>query len=175
MIVARVSGIKGSCELPAYKEWMPLTQVSFGFERERNKMESKDGGMDFEDVRPDDISTVTLDKFVDSASCELMALSMQDRLKTKGQNKPLNADISFLQTIAGQVFPFIQIVMENVLVKSWSLDGSGDERPTEQVVLWFEKVAMQYQFTEDGKTFSPAIRKGWDQKENKSWTPDKWR
>ncbi|MGB0126058.1 MAG: type VI secretion system tube protein Hcp, partial [Rhodocyclaceae bacterium] len=60
--------------------------------------------------------------------------------------------------------PFLEISLERPVVKKWSIDGSGDERPTENIELLYNKIRMKYTwYSADGKastkTYGP---KGWD-------------
>jgi type VI protein secretion system component Hcp len=119
------------------------------------------------------LSTLSLVKSIDSASCDLMFFSMQDRLKTKSTGDPLTADIHFVEVVGADTkpVPYLRIRLENVLIKSWGIEADKDDRPTEKVLLKFDRAAMQYHATSDGKTFEPAGKKGWDQVSNQAWIP----
>jgi hypothetical protein len=45
-----------------------------------------------------------------------------------------------LQTVAGGTF-----------VKSWSTSGDADDRPTEEVAFYYNRIAFNYAMTKDGK------------------------
>ena len=55
------------------------------------------------------------------------------------------------------------------LVKSWSTSGDADDRPTEEVAFYYNKIAFQYAATTDGKKFEPAKAMTWDNVKNKPW------
>jgi Type VI secretion system effector, Hcp len=125
-------------------------------------------------------STINVAKFVDGASIYLMRMAMQDRAKPKSdekREKPRKADFHFLHSVAGSmtdatartVFPYLMITLDNVLLKGWSINGSGDDRPTESVEIWFEKAAMRYMYTRTGKAWMGGLPVGWDQKANEPW------
>ncbi len=63
---------------------------------------------------------------------------------------------------------FLEFKLFNPIVASWSISGDEDERPTEEVTLWYWKIWMQY-YTFDGKTHKSAGSKGWDRTQNKPW------
>jgi type VI protein secretion system component Hcp len=67
------------------------------------------------------------------------------------------------------IFPYMLITLENVLVKSWNITASGDDRPSESISLWYDKAAMRYYRTKDGKVWIGGQVSGWNQKENKEW------
>ena len=41
-------------------------------------------------------------------------------------------------------------VLDRVFVKSWTISGDADERPTEEVAFYYNKIAMNYARTSDG-------------------------
>lgn len=186
MILVRISGVKGSCKIPGYdrsqEAWFPADSVSFGLDSDAPDEEEAFSTSDLNDQlrkmlrkagSDDELSTVSIDKQVDSATCDLMFYAMQDRLKTKSTSEPLSADIHFVETAGaeGKAYPYLRVHLENVLIKSWGFEASEDDRPTESVTLKFDRAAMQYHSTADGKTFDPAGKKGWDQIANQPWTP----
>ena len=108
------------------------------------------------------------------ATVNLMQLAMESRMTPTGNEAPLVADIHFVGSLRGEdktnVFTFLRIHLESVEIKSWKVDGSGDTRPTETFTLRYEKGAMCYQSTPDGKFRDPKAIAGWNQKENKPWS-----
>ena len=112
-------------------------------------------------------------KAVDMATVNLMQLAMEARMQPTGNELPLVADIHFIGSVDSEdglhTFTFLRIHLESVEIKGWSISGSGDERPTESLTLGYEKAAMCYQSTPDGRLKDPKIKAGWDQKANKTW------
>lgn len=41
--------------------------------------------------------------------------------------------------------------LEPCFVKSWSTSGDADDRPTEEVAFYYNKIAFQYATTTDGR------------------------
>ena len=122
---------------------------------------------------------ISIGKFVDAATVTLMKFGMEDRKKTKSDGKKLrSADIHFLDSVAKYgdsksrfVFPYMMIQMQHVLIKGWNISASGDDRPSETLELWYDKVAVKYFKTSDGKVWSLADSGGWDQSANEEWKP----
>lgn len=137
-------------------------------------------------------TTITVSKFVDGTSTALMKFAMEDRKKTKADEKKLRkADFHFLHSVVGDrseigkpteygrsgrfVFPYLMITLESVLIKGWNITASGDDRPTETLELWYDKAAMRYYYTNDGRVWNGGHAAGWDQSKNDEWKdiPDK--
>ena len=175
MIVMRVDNVSGSCQLAGYDKskecWFPVDSVSFGFDNaDSNSFSTEDLETD---TAEGEASQLSISKAIDSATCDLMMMAMQARLQSKTkEKKTLAADIHFVETAqGGRPVAYLRVALANVQIQSWSLSGSNDGRPTEDVTLRFDKAAVQYQATSDGKTFAPAGKKGWDQVNNKAWLP----
>lgn len=123
-------------------------------------------------------SEIQISRFVDTVTPQLMAFAMEDRRKKKGDGSKLRkADIHFLHSVMGlnsdkslrTVFPYLMITLEDVLVASWSITGSGDDRPTESLQLKYDKAAMKYFRTKTGKDWIGGHPAGWDQLKNDFW------
>lgn len=127
--------------------------------------------------------TLSISRFVDRVTVQLMDFAMQDRKATKADEDALRkVDIHFLHSVhvygkhsAAEedqyIYPYLMIALDRVLVKGWSISAQGDDRPTESLELWFDKSAMRYHRTNDGKNWIGAEPKGWDQHDDKAWTP----
>ena len=84
-------------------------------------------------------------------------------------------EIKFVEAITGANEAAINVVylrfkLDNAFVKSWSMSGDADGRPTEDVALWYNKIAFHYFATEDGKSFKSAGKCEWDQVTSKPWS-----
>jgi type VI protein secretion system component Hcp len=128
-----------------------------------------------------DRAEMSLSKQVDSVSSSLLFLAMQERKSKKGTSREkelqLEADIHVVSSLqAGaegdrSTYTSLMVHLEAVNVVDWQLSASGDSRPTETVKLRYDRVAMIYIATADGKVFRVDPPKGWDQTENK---PFEW-
>jgi len=123
-------------------------------------------------------SEMQLTKEADRATLNLMVLAMEEKSQSKGEkpDKEYHADIHILGSLAfedgGQkrnIFPSVIIHLEGVHVAKWNISGSGDSRPSETVTLRYDRVAMHYLWTGDGKVFLPLGPKGWNQTTSKQW------
>ena len=63
------------------------------------------------------------------------------------------------------------ITLDRVLVKGWSINASGDDRPGENLELWYDRAAMRYYRTIDGSVWIGGDVSGWDQYKNEEWKP----
>jgi hypothetical protein len=201
MIVAKLteSGhpiATGSCHIKGYDTggWFPIESFTFGFDPDKGKKSragkgqgvgavgSQNGAMNVRSQASLNGSasttnnqsletTVSLAKQIDTATCDLMFLSMRDQEKKTGDESFIKADIHVLSSVkitrpgstAAHVFPNLMIHLAGVLVKQWNVQGNGDDRPTEDVTLLYDRSAIQYVHTKDGKLFMPHRARGWDQ------------
>lgn len=181
--------------------WFHVSSTNFGFQsaseskkktdkNASNNASSQAGGMmalpaisaDADGKKQDQaFSTISASKSVDSVSTTLMGFAMSDRKVTKADAKKVRkADIHFLDYVKVRdgadnqfVFPYLMITLGNVLVKGWKISASGDNRPTEDIDLWYDKAAMRYFYTPDGQVWNGGEIQGWDQEAGESWTPSK--
>lgn len=128
----------------------------------------------------EEFSQLSISKHVDGATTLLMGFAMEDRTVSKSdEDKMRKVDIHFLDSVMGQlaelegrfVFPYLMITLDRVLIKGWELSAQGDDRPTESLTLWFDRAAMRYYRTIDGKVWNSVEPKGWDQHANEPWVP----
>ena len=196
MILMRLDKVVGSCHIRGYDSltwaeggWFPVDSVSFGFNPQSATPESKDGknpgkGAGNHSPRPssnggkdtdEEFTEMRVAKQVDCATANLMTLAMEAKMKPAEKKSKLKADIHFLGSVEGGkssgigVHTFLLIHLEAVEIKGWNINGSGESRPTEDITLRYEKAAMCYHGTPDGKTKKPNLTAGWDQSANKQW------
>jgi hypothetical protein len=191
--------VAGSCFIKGYEQggWFPINSFGFGFEHKdkggkAGANKTAQGGGGNANARPrvalsgqgnqsgaseseTEESKVSINKFVDTGTCDLMALAMRDRKKKKGRESKVKADIHLLSIVEVRggdrfTFPNLMIHLEGVLVRNWKLDASGDERGEESLDLQYDRVAMNYTSTGDGKIFAFCAPRGWDQTEDKEFT-----
>jgi len=193
----------GSVEIDKYNikthGWFPIDSFSFGLQQKDKNDQGAHGakpvalgkasgsapapapgaGKGGDNQKPE----LTLQKLIDTATCSLMVLVMEVRGNKKGVGEksiPLNADIHVLSSMSIEKEPerftytSLMIHLEAIDIKSWTIQASGDSRPTENVTLRYDRAAMVYVPT-DGEHFQPHVGpKGWDQTENKrfdvEWT-----
>lgn len=196
MIVARITDqnknrnakTTGSSKLKGYESWFPLMSAAFSFTSESWNEESLPGidatktpSRPKKKERPQNV--VQCSKPIDVATSDLMYLSVFDKLKdrqgTSKEPDPLAADIHFLEVAAGSLeaskksgpVPYLKVALEEVTLEGWSLDGSGDERPSESFALKFEKIAIQYIAYDGEGNMLPTTARGFSQTDLTNWIP----
>ena len=166
MILLKLEGIDGDSTIPGYEKWISCTSCSWNIERTFS--ESAKAGTQDVNVGIADLPPITLGKSFDVSSVYLMQNSCA------GGALGTVAEIHFLQT-SGTTNEdpkkgiFLQYKLFNPLIASWSISGDEDERPTEEVTLWYWKIWMQYSSSKDGKGNTPVCNKGWDRTKSIPW------
>lgn len=176
MILVFIKGIaNGDCKIAGYDNWFVVDSVSFGISHIDLKKQKDDlgTGIRIEAGKEEKGQEVTIDKTVDSVTCDLMQQAMKHRYARVGdKNQLLEADIHFVETYDQKPKAYMLIHLEDVLVKSWGINASGDDRPGESIGLWCDKVAINYMTQAKGGLIQKGPR-GWDQGDtNKAWTPN---
>src|SRR3990172_702285 len=204
----------GSCKIALLYDgekhgWFPVESFNFGF------LESKDDDKDATKKPPNpggpaptsgppatpggdqgkkegkkdkDFAELSIEKQIDTATCYLMFLAMEERKSKKGvvkgkggKARDLSADIHVLGTVqVGKsaekcIYPTIMIHLEAVNILGWEVRGSGDGRPTESVKLRYDRAAMVYCATTDGQQFMSYGPRGWDQTSNEGFDSGKFK
>jgi type VI protein secretion system component Hcp len=115
---------------------------------------------------------MSISKEVDITSCDLMSMAMQERTSKKGAQDKATADIHILSSRqvgdSQHIYASLKIHLAGVVIQQWSINGSGDERPTEELELRYDKAAMLYQWT-DGRLIQQFGPRTWDQDKNRPW------
>jgi hypothetical protein len=215
MIVARIRDagkivVTGSCNIDRYSGqddgWFPVESFNFGFTedaaQEDNDPSPKAGppkpsgnsapgggpkGQGGGKKKDKDFAELSLEKQIDTATCSLMYLAMEERKSKRGivksqggKARDLNADIHALgliqssQTKERCVYPLIMIHLEAVNILGWGIQGSGDNRPSENIKLRYDRAAMVYCATSDGLKFMMHGPRGWDQTTNEGFDSGKF-
>jgi type VI protein secretion system component Hcp len=192
MILMRVATVLGMCEINPYGDgacteggWYPVNSASFGFESagsESSEVTSQNGKSGASASQKKTAassegskdSEIKIEKNVDFSTANLMKVAMNCRSK-RGKDKMTltDADIHFVGTTRRDdgihTWAFLRIHLEAVVIKSWNLSASGDQRPTESITLGYEKIAMCYAGTADARIQDAKQNAGWDQAQNKDW------
>lgn len=171
MIAVQIQGVPGDVKIPGYDKdkWFVAESFSFGVGR---SVQASDSAKDIE-VGKKEEQELSIEKTVDSATVYLMYLAMKGR--SGSDSGFFSVDIHLIQTSTdgGPVAPYMKIRIENAMIKEWEINGSDDDRPTESIRIWFNKSAMKYRTSQDGKTYSTHGPLGWDEQGNKDWKPQK--
>ncbi len=159
MIVMKLEPIKGDCLLSGYASWITLDDVSWEISREpkeSGKGVTADLNFGIAEAAP-----VNIKKAMDVASCDLM------KMATGGGISPATCEIHFIESgkstgHGDKYLPFLEIKLERPVVKKWSIDGSGDERPSENIELMYNKIEMEYTSIDAKGNPIKSGKKGWD-------------
>jgi type VI secretion system secreted protein Hcp len=161
MILLHLDKCPGDSTIPGYEKWIACTSVSWNIERTFSES-AKAGTMDV-NVGVADIPPITVGKTLDVASTYLMSAGIA------GGSMGKEAKLHFLfATPEGKQKLFLEYKLLNPIIASWSISGDEDDRPTEEVSIWYWKIWMQY-YTWDGQNHKPAGSKGWDRTKNQPW------
>ena len=170
MILVRIDGIEGDCNIGGFDTpgQRYFTAESFGFGVERELADSGKGGTADINIGIGELQECTISKSMDTASAYLAR-------KAISGSSCKEADICFVEAIteANNVrknVVYLHYKLDNVFIKSWSTSGDADDRPTEDVAIWYNKIAFVYFPTTDGITFGAGHDCRWDQVKSKPWS-----
>ncbi len=168
MILIKIDGIAGDCNINGFKDY--FTAESFSFAVEREFAESSKGGTQDINIGVGELQECSISKSMDTASAALARRAISG-------SSCQTADIKFVESIMNSKNEamnavYLQFRLDNVFIKTWSMSGDADSRPTEEVSLWYNKLAFMYFPTADGKTFPRGYDCGWDQVKAKVWSPE---
>ena len=168
---AKIDGIKGDVDAPMIggtDGWFKIDSFDFGVEndRKKGKESGEKGGTADINIGVGELKEVSITKSMDSASADLAQFAING-------NSPGTADICFVDTGGSSGTPvcYLRYKLDRVFVKSWSTSGDADDRPTEEVAFYYNKIAFAYASTNnaDGK-FQRDGTMAWDNVKNVPWT-----
>ena len=168
MILIRISTIKGDSKISGYNDgtWFSVDSFSFGVERDTK--ESAKVGTDDLTIGVGMLNACEFNKSTDVGTSTLMQYSIS--------GGPLSfAQIYFVQTKqGGAVFPYLMLRLEPCFIKTWKISGGEDGRPTEDVSLWYQRIALEYRSYSRNDAgqyqYSAGYNSGWDQTINAPWS-----
>lgn len=147
-------------------EWFIAESFSFGVEREMKESGEKGGTTDI-NIGVGELQECTISKSMDMASMDLAQFAING-------NSPGTAEINFVEVAGGgdgdgKPVCYLKYKLDRCFIKSWSTSGDADDRPTEEVAFYYNKIAAQYASTEDGKTFKQSSLMAWDNTKQVKW------
>lgn len=151
-IYLEYEGIKGNVTAEGYKDHIGIESVQFGVARAIT-MES--GRMANREATRPTLSEVTLTKIADNSATALFKEAVTGAAGKK-------AVIKFVQTGADKVVEYMTYTLEDCLVSSYSISGTGESDPVESISLSFSKITVNYNdYDKTNKSSSPQ-RVGYD-------------
>jgi type VI protein secretion system component Hcp len=76
-------------------------------------------------------------------------------------------------TPIGKPYCYLRYVLDRCFIKSWTTSGDADDRPTEDVAFYYNRIFFQYAATKDGKTFENGGEMKWDNVKGEEWVDPK--
>lgn len=156
-IFVKIPGVPGDVQGPDNgRDWFIADSFSFGVEREMKESGEKGGTTDI-NIGVGELQECTISKSMDSVS-PMLAQAAVDGL-TLG-----SCEVCFADPVT-EAPPkcYLHYVMERCYVKSWSTSGNADDRPTEEVAFYYNKIAFGYD--DNGRVTTMS----WDQERNRYW------
>ena len=137
MILVKIPGAYGASGVSGYDEYFIAESFSFGVEREMKESGEKGGTADM-NIGVGELQECTISKSMDNASARLAQLAING-------NSPGEAEIVVLEENGGgKPVVTMRYTLERAFVKSWSTSGDADDRPTEEVAFYYNKIAFVY-------------------------------
>ncbi len=141
--------------------WFVADSFSFGVERKLKKSGEKGGTQDI-NIGVGELQELTIDKGMDASSPGLAKLSLTGR--SLG-----SVEVCVTDNPDGPTDCYLRYKLNRAFVKSWSTSGDADDRPTEEVAFYYDKIAFAYEPTEDGKDFEGGGTISWDNQRKRPW------
>lgn len=168
-IFVKIPGVPGdsSIKTPGYDngEWFVADSFSFGIEREMKESGEKGGTADI-NIGVGELQECTISKSMDRASANLAQFAING-------NSAGTAEIDFVEVggggTEGKPMVYLKYKLDRAFVKSWSTSGDADDRPTEEVAFYYNKIAFSYSPTDDGKSTEETHSMSWDNVKNTKW------
>ena len=144
-------------------DWFIADSFSFGVEREMKESGEKGGTEDI-NIGVGELQECTISKSMDSASAKLAQFAING-------NSVESGEICFsndTDTREARPVCYLKYKLGRVNIRSWSISGDADDRPTEEVAIYFNKIAYGQQ-TEapDGSLHMDTM--SWDRKKRSAW------
>lgn len=176
MIFVAIPGLgDDSIDTEGYDDgtWFVADSFSFGVEREMKESGEKGGTTDI-NIGVGELQECSISKSMDWASTRLCQLAING-------NSPGGCEINFVEVASGDgigdavPYCYLKYKLDRCFVKSWSTSGDADDRPTEEVAFYYNKIAFNYARTKTGSDWTACdIEMAWDNTKQKKWaqSPD---
>lgn len=159
-IFMKYPGIDGGVTETAHNKWIDLESCQMG--THRNIGATRSGSTVDREASAPTISEIVITKSNDPSSLKLFQNSLSSQAKT--------VKIDFCRTDKDKLVPYLQLELENTLISSFSVSGSGGDthsRPMESLSLNFTKITYHNIPTDPGQKAQATDRYSWDTTTNK--------
>ena len=149
------------------KKFFVADSFSFGVEREMKESGEKGGTEDI-NIGVGELQECSISKSVDRSSTLLAQFAINGN--SLGKARIDFVEIGGTGGVEGKPFCYMRYVLDRVFVKSWTTSGDADDRPTEEVAFYYNRIGFQYLSTTDGKGYEASSLMSWDNVSNtKDW------
>ncbi len=162
-IYVKIEGVSGDVKGPdGSADWFVADSFSFGVEREMKESGKKGGSGDI-NIGVGELQECTISKSMDSSSGQLAQFAING-------NSAGGADVCFSSARDADGTPncYLHYKLERAFVKGWSTSGDADDRPTEEVAFYYNKIAFAYQVLTEAGELNQGLM-SWDNVKNKKW------
>jgi type VI protein secretion system component Hcp len=113
-----------------------------------------------------ELQECTISKSINRASAKLAQFAING-------NSCGTAEIHFVEIAssgrdAGQPVVYLKYKLDRCFIKSWSTSGDADDRPTEEVAFYYNRIAFKYARTADGEPVTGETA-SWDLVHQRTW------
>jgi type VI protein secretion system component Hcp len=145
-------------------DWFVADSFSFGVEREMKESGEKGSTEDI-NIGVGELQECTISKSMDAASAHLAQFAING-------NSLGACQVCLTNGVAADGSPacYLHYKLERAFVKSWSTSGDADDRPTEEVAFYYNKIAFAY-LVDDAAGNLREESMNWDNEHNRPW-PD---
>jgi len=158
-IYMKIDGVSGDVTARGFEGFIELNSFSFGTNNEVKKFGTR--GTEDINIGVGELSEFIIKKSLDRSSAKLAQFAING-------NSPGQVEIHFVETAGseGQPVPYLQYKLDRAFVKSWSTSGDADDRPTEEISFYYNKIAFVYI---PGGLQEPGNMMSWDIKKKTPW------
>ena len=149
-IYVKIDGIDGNVTAKGHEKWIECNSFQFGVGRAIPMFVGK---MTDREASNPSLSEVTLSKDMDDSSPYLFQESVVGKSK--------KVDIHITKTGAKEVDTFVEYILEDCLISSYSISSGGD-RPSESLSLSYTKIEMKYVVWDDSHSKSSQVPVSYD-------------
>lgn len=149
-------------------KWFIADSFNFGVEREMKESGEKGGTADI-NIGVGELQECNISKSMDMCSMALAQYAING-------NSPGMAEIDFVEVASGEQGKggkpvcYLKYLLERCFIKSWQISGDADDRPTEEVAFYYNKIAFNYAKTSDGKVWDhDKAAMEWDNTAQTTW------
>ena len=164
----KLGDIKGEATDKGHEGWIVIESMQCGIDNTQKHSPREKGGTADINIGVGELQECTITKSMDSASAALAQFAING-------NSPGQAEIEFVEvagggdgSAAGEPVTYLKYKLDRVFIKSWSTSGDADDRPTEEVAFYYNKIAFAY--TPNGEPRpEPSNVMSWDNVRNTTW------